>query len=126
MSKRQPNQCERCGAKDTSLIGSWFNTEMICGDCRQREEKHPHSNIAKMVERAHCLKGNMNFAGIGLSPDNYLIELKGAGDRWFHGLAATADYLHDIGAGVELRCLAIGESVEFVLDSIPARATRCW
>jgi hypothetical protein len=121
-----PTYCERCDAQNTTLTGSWFNTSMICLDCRAREEKHPHINIAKMIERKHTINGNMNFAGIGLSPDNFLIELKGGDDKWFHGLAATADYLHDIGATIELNSLRIGQTHLMTIDGIEARVTRAW
>ncbi len=123
-----PNQCHRCTAENTTLIGSWFNTDMICPDCREREEKHPHSRIAKMIEQKHTLDGNMCFEGIGLSPDNFLIELQSFvdKDRWFYGMAATADFLHDIGATIELNSLRIGQTHLMVIDGIKARVTRCW
>lgn len=48
---------------------SRFNTDEICLDCEAKERQHPLYAYAKEVERQECLKGNLNFPGIGLPDD---------------------------------------------------------
>ena len=63
------NTCDRCSGKTDVVTMSWFNTEMICKSCSERESKHHLIKKAKEVERAELLKGNRNFEGIGLPDD---------------------------------------------------------
>tara|TARA_B100001250_G_scaffold410811_1_gene438014 strand:- start:1764 stop:1919 length:156 start_codon:yes stop_codon:yes gene_type:complete len=48
---------------------SYFNTEMICTACDTKERKHPKYEQAKKIELEQCLKGNLNFEGVGLPED---------------------------------------------------------
>lgn len=48
---------------------SFFNTEMICLDCNEKEELHPDYWRAKEVESKEVSKGNYNFKGIGKPKD---------------------------------------------------------
>jgi len=48
---------------------SFFNTDMICPECEAKEKAHPDYELARKVERAECLKGNLNYPGIGLPRD---------------------------------------------------------
>lgn len=68
------NQCERCGRQYQVLTGSWFNTQMICPQCRQLETEHPLYEKAKRVENEHCFNGNYNFEGIGLPKDLEIVS----------------------------------------------------
>jgi hypothetical protein len=61
--------CERCKHDAIALSGSYFNTQMICPVCTQEERKHPLFQHAKDVELEECLKGNLNYEGIGLPDD---------------------------------------------------------
>jgi hypothetical protein len=61
--------CHRCGQKSASFIGSYFNTELLCFDCRQKEEAHPRYREAVAAECAACQAGDFNFPGIG-KPDD--------------------------------------------------------
>jgi hypothetical protein len=62
-------RCERCGKKALSLTGSYFNTQMICPDCDDRERKHPRFKDAVAADEAACRQGNYNYSGIGLPED---------------------------------------------------------
>mgnify|MGYP001300590666 FL=1 len=61
--------CDRCGAPTHTTIGSYFNTQMICTSCEEKERKHPQYELAKEVELQQCLLGNLNFQGVGLPED---------------------------------------------------------
>lgn len=62
--------CERC-YKDTRGIDimSMFNTQQICKECKDKEERHPAYPIARDRENDECLSGNYNYPGMGLPPD---------------------------------------------------------
>lgn len=61
--------CDRCGCSSINFRCSIFNTQMICSDCIEKEMKHPLYQKAKQAEREECLKGNLNYDGIGLPDD---------------------------------------------------------
>ena len=58
--------CERCNKPTHTTTNSYFNTQMICMSCVSKEEKHPDYDRAKRIELEQCLKGNLNYEGIGL------------------------------------------------------------
>lgn len=62
--------CDRCGKETGITTMSYFNTDVICMECQELEEKHPAYERAKRVENEHVTSGDYNFAGIGL-PDGY-------------------------------------------------------
>lgn len=72
---KQPGVCDRCHARSFVSFGSWFNDQMICLSCYEKEQSHPQLNEAKAAEMAAVRSGNNNFHGIGLpedlSPDPY-------------------------------------------------------
>jgi hypothetical protein len=43
--------------------------QMICMACDAKERKHPSFDRAKRIELEQCLKGNLNFEGVGLPKD---------------------------------------------------------
>lgn len=61
--------CERCSKETKVTTGSFFDTKIVCLDCRSLEEKHPKYAEAKGVELFHVSKGNYNYEGIGLPED---------------------------------------------------------
>lgn len=64
-------KCDRCGNKNSRhWFISWFNTDMLCPECRVKERKHPDYKRAKDVEFKEVLEGNMNYPRVGL-PENY-------------------------------------------------------
>lgn len=62
-------RCERCGKPTIGLIMSIFNTEMICIDCKEKEDVHPDYRRAKNKELDEVKQGNYNFKGIGKPKD---------------------------------------------------------
>jgi hypothetical protein len=58
-----PN-CERCSSCSTTTSMSWFNTEMLCIDCKEKEKNHPLFNKAKEIENQKVMQGDYNFPGI--------------------------------------------------------------
>lgn len=61
--------CDRCDKESTTFTCSFFNEEMICMECKEKERNHPSFEEARMKERSEVLKGNMNYKGIGLPED---------------------------------------------------------
>ncbi len=61
--------CDRCSEQPTSLVGSYFNEDMLCKICVEKEQKHPLYEEAKRKEIEEVFKGNMNYEGIGLPND---------------------------------------------------------
>lgn len=62
-------RCDRCGKETLGSTGSYFNTEQICFDCREKEEQHPQFEEARRVELEAVKRGDYNFPGIGLPAD---------------------------------------------------------
>jgi hypothetical protein len=64
------NGCERCSNSEPKAITcSYFNTQMICMKCKEKEKKHERYDEAKAVESEEVRNGNYNFEGIGLPND---------------------------------------------------------
>lgn len=57
-------KCNRCNKKTNSLIGSMFNTQMICKACKVNETKHPRYEEAVKREYEEVLKGNYDYIGL--------------------------------------------------------------
>lgn len=53
---------------------SKFNTEKICFDCKDAEEKHPLYPEADRAEIQAIERGDFNFRGIGAPNDLYQPE----------------------------------------------------
>ena len=62
-------KCDRCRRDAQARTGSWFNQDMICLSCAEKEEAHPKFKLAQDRERAEVKKGNLNYEGIGLPSD---------------------------------------------------------
>lgn len=62
-------RCERCKTPTRVTTGSWFNQEMICLACDEKERSHPMFETAKLAEREAVLRGDMNYPGIGKPQD---------------------------------------------------------
>ena len=64
------HHCQRCGNQHPkSLKMSFFNEDMICPECEEKERNHPDYQKAKEIERQEVLKGNYNYGGIGKPAD---------------------------------------------------------
>ena len=61
--------CDRCGQETISQSMSFFNTDMCCHDCLEKEKKHPKYQEARDAEEAAVRRGETNFPGIGKPPD---------------------------------------------------------
>jgi len=61
--------CARCRTRTHVTIMSQFNTEVICLDCKNKEEKHPDYKMALQAEIDAIRKGDYNFTGIGKPSD---------------------------------------------------------
>ena len=44
---------------------SYFNTDMICIECEEKEKAHPKYAEARAAESAAIANGDYNFQGIG-------------------------------------------------------------
>lgn len=63
-------QCQRChDDHPVGLIMSKFNTQMICGPCKDKEKAHPKYAEADRLEVEAVRAGNHNYPGIGLPDD---------------------------------------------------------
>lgn len=47
---------------------SYFNTDTICMDCKDTEQRHPDYKRAVAAEHEAVKGGDYNFPGIGLPP----------------------------------------------------------
>ena len=63
-----PNDCARCH-EASAIIMSFFNMDMICGDCLDKEKAHPRYQEALDAERAALDRGERHFPGIGKPED---------------------------------------------------------
>ena len=60
-------KCQRCGRKNfLYLTMSYFNTQMICEKCEDKERQRSDFEKARTADEAAVKKGNYNFEGIGL------------------------------------------------------------
>ena len=61
-------KCDRCRKETDITMMSMFNTETLCLDCKDAEEKDPRYEAACQAEAEACLRGDFNFPGIGRNP----------------------------------------------------------
>ena len=66
------SKCPRCEKETNITTMSWFNTDMICIECTDREKQHPDYEKAKQANYDAEKGGNMNFEGIGCPKTLYL------------------------------------------------------
>lgn len=62
-------KCDRCRKESGCLTMSYFNTQMICLDCEDRERKHPRFKEAQEIETEMVRRGNYNYGGVGKPSD---------------------------------------------------------
>ncbi len=63
-------KCDRCGCETTMSKMSWFNEDMLCPSCQEKEEAHPDYAKAKAADNFFLInKKNYNFPGIGKPAD---------------------------------------------------------
>ena len=63
------SNCERCDSETTTTTMSWFNTQMICKPCDEKELSHKDIEKAKAKDLEQVKQGNYNYEGIGLPSD---------------------------------------------------------
>ncbi len=61
--------CDRCQVKTLSTIMSFFNQDVLCMDCKDKEKAHPRYAEAVKAEFEACNSGDYNFPGIGKPED---------------------------------------------------------
>jgi len=66
-NKEWGGHCQRCFKKTLSHTMSWFNTNLICNSCSNKEADHPRYKEAREAEEKAVRSGNYNFKGIGCS-----------------------------------------------------------
>lgn len=60
-------RCQRCGKSlDGGRTMSMFNTQVICMECKEQEQRRQDYREAVEAERQAVLAGDRNFRGIGL------------------------------------------------------------
>ena len=57
--------CKRCFKQTIVTVCSWFNTDMICLECSNKERLHPDFENAKRKALDAEKNGNYNYEGIG-------------------------------------------------------------
>lgn len=62
--------CERCHKPTNGRTTmSMYNEEIICMGCKDKERQRPDYNDAVEADNAEIRRGNYNFKGIGLDPE---------------------------------------------------------
>jgi hypothetical protein len=67
--RHHENASIRAGDLLSTNLSSWFNTDMLCPDCRQAEALHPLYAYAQQEAFIKAQTGNYCFTGIGLPQD---------------------------------------------------------
>lgn len=62
-------KCDRCRKEADSFTMSIFNTDWICTDCSDTEQRHPDFEKARAAELAAVKSGDYNYPGVGLPDD---------------------------------------------------------
>jgi HAD superfamily hydrolase (TIGR01662 family) len=75
-AEKWSGQCHRCDKKTNSHTMSWFNTELICMDCSNKEKSHPKYQEAKDKELEQVKRGNYNYEGIGFDAEVFEAKSK--------------------------------------------------
>lgn len=67
--ERMTVKCDRCKKETMSYILSFFNLDMICSDCKEKEKAHPDYAKAVAAENEAVRNGDAMFPGIGKPGD---------------------------------------------------------
>ena len=54
----------------------YFNTEIICLKCKEKEKSHPRYEEARKAENEAVKRGDYNFGGIGYGTKSRLPDIK--------------------------------------------------
>ena len=54
-------KCQRCGTQTNTYRCSWFNEQMICTTCAEKEKKREDYQTCRKLEHEAVMKGNLNF-----------------------------------------------------------------
>lgn len=81
-----PNHCARCDAdfRGVASTMSRFNTEHICMECEADERLAPNYAAAHQAEHEAVTRGDYNFPGIGLKPEDRTFLALRLADRHRH------------------------------------------
>lgn len=61
--------CDRCGKETRVHAMSYFNEDVLCRACIEKERAHPAFEEARRVEGEHVKRGEYNFRGVGKPAD---------------------------------------------------------
>lgn len=83
IARPYPTHCARCGADFKVVIHtmSRFNTEEICLLCEDDETQAPGYKAAHDAEFEAVKAGDLNFPGVGLSPEDQAFLAKRREER---------------------------------------------
>lgn len=62
--------CPRCGGSMQMYSMSYFNRDVICIDCKKEEAGAPNYQAARKADEEALTRGEYNFPGIGLAPED--------------------------------------------------------
>jgi hypothetical protein len=62
-------RCDRCYRETRAHIMSMFNEDVLCLDCKKKEEQHPDYERARRIEGEAVRSGQYNFPGVGKPSD---------------------------------------------------------
>jgi len=62
-------RCPRCRRFTDVTLMSTFNTDLLCLDCKDREERHPDYEAARKAEAEAARRGVFDFPGVGKPAD---------------------------------------------------------
>lgn len=63
------SKCDRCNKDAKMLRMSYFNEDMCCMECLEKEKQHKDYEKAKEIELQHVKNKDYNFKGIGKPSD---------------------------------------------------------
>lgn len=69
MEYKESFTCPRCLEESYAWTMSIFNTQDVCLECKEKEERHPDYNKALLKDNEEIKNGNFNFKGIGKPVD---------------------------------------------------------
>lgn len=68
---RMPQHCDRCMSRLSGFTMSRMNEDDICAACEDDERDTPNYAAAAAAELASVRRGERNFPGIGVAPDDW-------------------------------------------------------
>lgn len=53
--------CDRCSKKTNTFVYSWFNKDLLCTTCAEKEKQDPEYQACRTAEHKAVTEGNLNF-----------------------------------------------------------------